>query len=384
MRIGFDVSQTGAGRSGCGYFAESMIRHLAEIDDGNEYVLYPTFGSHWWDPDWQSGIATVAGPNFQRWEGHQSHQESRRFWDEPTEQFEAHLGDPDIVHANNFFCPKGLHAARLVYTLHDLAFLEYPEFATEANRLACFDGVLRASLLADLIVAVSEHSRHHFLETFPHYPPERAIVMHEASRFASRPIARPEKLSMLAPGEFWLSVGTLEPRKNPVRLFRAYARLKSSAPLTWPLVWAGGNGWLMDDLPHLLKEEGLERDILLLGRVDDESLQWLYQNCFAFVFPSVFEGFGLPVLEALSLGAPVIAANTTSIPEVVGAAGLLVDPLSEDEILAAMMKLDGDKALRQGLSSAGPRQAERFSWTQSARQLLQQYQRTCESAPFAN
>ena len=377
MRIGFDISQTGSGKTGCGYFADSIIQQLARIDLENEYILYPTFGNVFWDPEWKSSTRRVDHPKFRRAEGHRTLDKARAFWANPPEDLETSLGKPDIVHSNNFFCPHGLKGARLVYTLHDLSFLDHPEWHTEGNRLGCFQGVFNACLYADMIVSVSEYSRRHFLEIFPHFPLERIVVVHLGSRFTRKPdLARPASLSCLKPGEFWLTVGTLEPRKNHVRVLRAYARLKSSLPKTFPLVMAGGRGWLMEDLHKTAADLGLAEAVVMAGYLDDPALQWLYQNCYAMVYPSLFEGFGLPVLEAMSLGAPVISSNVTSIPEIVGNAGILVDPLADEEVLRAMLRLIEEHGLRESLIELGGKQAKRFSWEAAARGVLESY-RAC-------
>jgi glycosyltransferase involved in cell wall biosynthesis len=377
MRIGFDISQTGSGKAGCGYFADSLIQQLARIDSENDYILYPTFGNFFWDPGWKSSTRRIDRPKFHRAEGHTTHDKARSFWSNPPEDLETSLGKPDIIHSNNFFCPQGLKSARLVYTLYDLSFLDHPEWHTEENRLGCFEGVFNAGLYADMIVSISEYSRRHFLEIFPHFPPERIVVVHGGSRFSRKPdLARPAALSSLEPGEFWLTVGTREPRKNQLRLLRAYARLKSSLPKTFPLVLAGGRGWLMEDLERTVADLGLAQDIIMPGYLDDPALQWLYQNCYAMVYPSLFEGFGLPVLEAMSLGAPVISSDVTSIPEIVGDAGILVNPLDEGDIFNAMLRLTKDRSLRDSLSELGIRRSRKFSWEAAARGVFECYQ-TC-------
>jgi glycosyltransferase involved in cell wall biosynthesis len=374
VKIGFDISQTGTQKAGCGYFADGLIRHLAEIDTENQYLLYPTFGDSYWDPDWPSGICRIGQPNFHPGLGHRTHEAAKLFWNHPPVDFESKLGNPDIIHANNFYCPRSLRNARLVYTLYDLSFLPYPEWTTEQNRTTCFEGVFHASLYADLIIAISHFSRKHFLEIFPHYPAERVVVVYPASRFApAAAVPMPKELSFLQL-PFWLSVGTLEPRKNHEKLIRAYSLLKEKHTQPLPLVLAGARGWLMQDFEREVDFLNLKNDIIILGYVADPTLQWLYQNCFAFVYPSLFEGFGLPVLEALSLGAPVISSEVTSIPEIVGQGGILVNPFSEKAIYEAMNKLATDGELRMDLKRAAILQASQFSWKSAASKVLQCYQ----------
>ncbi|MGB4678459.1 MAG: glycosyltransferase family 1 protein [Aggregatilineales bacterium] len=376
MRIGFDVSQTGKNKAGCGYFADSLIRHLADLDPNNEYILYPTFGDFFFDPDWPKSTRMIRRPNFKRGLAHRTFEAAQFFWSNPPQQAEAMLGAPDIIHANNFYCPVWLKNTRLIYTLYDLIFIEHPEWTTEANRSGCFDGVFNASLRADYIVSISEYSRAHFLETFPHYPEEKVVTVYPASRFAGKPAvpSRPDGLPPLETGGFWLNVATLEPRKNHERLLRAYARLKQHRGSTFPLVLVGARGWLIEGFRKQIAELGLEQDVLMPGYIDDTALQWLYQNCFAFVYPSLFEGFGLPVLEAMSLGAPVISSNTSSLPEIVGSAGLLVDPLDVDSIFEAMLLLTEDEQTRIALKECALERANEFSWEHTARQILKLYE----------
>ncbi len=375
MKIGFDISQTGRLKAGCGYFADSLIRNLAEIDRENDYILYPTFGNLFWDPHWSSDICRIDKPNFGHGLGHKNHEAINLFWSDPAANFETHLGNPDIIHSNNFYCPLGLKKARLLYTLYDLSFLIHPKWTTEQNRTGCFKGVFNASIYADFIISISHYSRRHFLEVFPHYPPDRIVVVHPASRFLeATDIAPPPKASFLKKDQFWLSVGVLEPRKNHNGLLKAFAQYKADHGKTFPLILAGGEGWLMEDFKKIIKDLNLQQDVILLGYVDDGTLQWLYQNCFAFLYPSFFEGFGLPVLEAMSLGTPVIASNAASLTEIVEQAGVLIDPKSEKEMLQAMNYIGDSPEFRISLKEKAFRQAGKFSWRSAAAAVLQTYQ----------
>ena len=385
MRIGFDVSQTGTEKTGCGYLADGLVRALAEIDHHNQYILYPTFGGDYWDREGPGATRRIEASNFRRGLAQPTHREARAFWRLPPEDLETRLGYPDLVHSHNFFCPTGLRRARLVYTLHDLAFLVHPEWTTEHNRQICFEGVYNASLHADLVLANSEFTRRCFLETFPHYPEERTAVASPASRFADRDPAlgsQPSSLPQLEPDRFFLSVGTLEPRKNQVRLLEAYARYASASSDPLPLVLAGGRGWMMEDLEERIARQGLAQRVELLGYVDDETLRWLYSHAAAFVYPSLFEGFGMPVVEALSLSAAVVTSRVTSLPEVVGKAALFVDPEDVGEIEGALERLAMNEALREDLRRRAPVQAGRFSWLETARLVIGHYARVLEMEPY--
>jgi len=379
MRIAFDVSQTGPRKAGCGYFAEGLIRHLALIDRENEFLLLPAVGDHFWDPAGPRQTCSIRQSNFRRLSTGRTFEEAQQLWRLPADILEARLGHPDIIHFNNFFCPYQLRSARCVFTLHDLAFLSHPEWTTEENRVSCFAGVFRAAGSADLIVAVSHYSREQFLQTFPHYPPERVEVVYPGSRFLdiSGDGIRPHE--SLRPANYWLSVGTLEPRKNHRRLLAAYRRLRSIEP-GMPLVIAGAEGWLLEELGDLRPD----RDLMLLGYVRDEELLWLYDNCYAFLYPSLFEGFGMPVAEAMSRGAAILTSSTTSLPEVAGDAALLVDPFDEEAIFAGMHRLLSEPSLRDRLRGAAMSRARQFSWTSSAARMVDLYSKVARLPRFAD
>lgn len=372
MKIGFDISQTGRSKAGCGYFADSLIKELAKIDQKNEYLLYKTFGDSFWDSH-ANETAKIEQANFKQGLKHHSLNAAQEFWRNSPADMKIQLGSPDIIHANNFFCPTK-KVSKVIYTLYDLSFLEHPELTTEMNRTICFNGLFTASLNADFIVAISEYSRCHFLKTFPHYPAEQISVVYPASRFSNKKYDRPVRVSHLQPNHFWLNVGTLEPRKNHRRLLQAYAKLKAHQGDMMPLVLAGGDGWMMSDFQNQLTELGLQQDVICLGYVDDIELQWLYQNCFSFIYPSLFEGFGLPVLEAMSSGAAVVTSDISSIPEIVGAAGVLINPFEVESIFQAMRKLHNGEVNHSLLKNSAIERSKIFSWQHTAKRVLETYQ----------
>jgi glycosyltransferase involved in cell wall biosynthesis len=375
LKIGFDISQTGLGKAGCGYFADCLITNLAEIDKENAYLLYSAFGTGYWDPDHARATRSIKKANFKRVLPNFSHRESISFWEKHREDLEEQIGKPDIIHANNYFCPKGLKKSRLVYTLYDLQFLEHPEWTTEANRCTCFDGVFDAALHADMMISISHHTKQHFLELFPFYPEDRIKVVHLASRFSldngmkEVTAVHPE----LQSENFWLAVGTVEPRKNLRRLLKAFSQAKKEHGLVFKLALAGGKGWCEDDLGEYIQSLGIENDVYLLGYVTDDQLIWLYKNCYAFVYPSLFEGFGLPVVEAMSLGAAVITSNSSSLPEVAGEAAISVNPENENKIMDAILNLNKNDELRLDLKQKAYKWSKKFSWGKAAQQVLEVY-----------
>lgn len=372
MKIGFDISQTGKAKAGCGYFADTLISNLINSDQDNEYLLYSTFGTRFWDPEHSKRTRRIKRNNCINLLNDLSHQESLSFWSEVKPINEERLGKPDIVHANNFSCPSFTNA-RVVYTLYDLSFLEYPEFTSEENRWQCFNGVFDAATKADFIIAISEYSRQRFLQIFPHFPEERTRTIYLGSRFEEMNNEKP--VSSLTSNQFWLSVCTLEPRKNLRLTLKAYKQYIDLHCDPKPLVLAGGKGWLEDDIDEFIANLGLTQYVQKLGYVDDATLIWLYKNCWAFIYPSIYEGFGLPVLEAMSFGAPIITSNTTSLPEVGGDAVLYVDPTNEMELVKAFEKMR-EPDFRTCLRVKGQKRAAMFSWAKTAEQVLQLYKDT--------
>lgn len=381
MRIGFDISQTAEDKAGCGYVADQLIRSLLRIDTGNEYILYPTFYSYR-NPLFYKATYPKA-KNCRIYFRDMSFQEMFRRWEEKTDDRTGWLGFPDIVHSNNFSCIKD-HRAKIVFLLYDVAPLVYPEFTTEDNRLVCFDGLFNASIYADHCIAISAYTKKSFLSFFPSYPEERITVAHLGIRPTIKLIQEKDHLNRLlnrfglSVNGFWLGVGTVEPRKNYGLLIDAYSKLKDSRPL----VIAGGKGWLESDLNRKIDNLALKDMVKFLGYVSDEELSALYSSCFAFVYPSYYEGFGLPVLEAMSCGAAVITSNTSSLPEVGGDAALYINPASKESLIEKMEMLLLDDSLRSELRHKSLIRAGIFSWEKTARIVLEVYQKTISAEPW--
>lgn len=374
MKIGFDISQTNKTKAGCGYFADNLIRNLAKIDTTNNYILYATFGDFYWDRCHKQK-SFVNNPNFIPGLVHHSYKEAKNFWKNPPVDYEVQLGSPDIIHANNFFCPYSKFShTKIIYTLYDLSFICNPEWTTEINRLGCFNGVFNASLNADFIISISEYTRKHFLETFPHFSEKKIKTVYPSCRFSesTKKIIKPNRFSHLKENKFWLCVSTLEPRKNHKCLLEAYSKLNATQNNVMPLVLVGGDGWLIEDIKNISNQK-IYQNVEFLGYVNDLELEWLYQNCFCSLYPSLFEGFGLPVLEAMTLGAAVIASNSSSIPEIVGSAGMLVDPNSPDDFFYAMQQMLKTEQQREYFIEAGLEQSRKFSQLSSAKKVLEIY-----------
>ncbi len=389
LRIGFDVSQTGPGKSGCGWFANGLLDSASAQQDNHLWLLYRSFGDHYWDASGPPPVERFLRPNVQEGTFHRSPAEMRRFWRQPPADFEQRLGAPDIVHANNFFAPRRLEHARLVYTLYDLIFLHHPELTSEANRLACFGGVVGASQHADWVMAISETSRLDFLDTFPSYPADRTAVVYPSNRFAgwvSTDDGLPTQLAtvearLLRHG-FWLTVGDRGPRKNRQRILEAFTRHRSRASTERTLVLVGGGDDPDPEFDARVAALGVSNQVVCLGYVDDTALAWLYEHAFGFIFPSIAEGFGMPVVEAMGFGAPVVTSELEIFKEVAGDAALRVDPMDPAAIADAMDRLDGDAHLHRTLSALGRVRARRFAPQRSAAALITAYEEVVRRSKF--
>jgi glycosyltransferase involved in cell wall biosynthesis len=366
------------GKAGCGFYAHGLLSAMLELAPEHRYSIFPSFGDFYFDARMPirnpySGREVHYGPR------HRSLEAARKFW--TAEAVETSLGSPDLIHANNFWCPTQLTSSRLIYTFYDMSFVVEPSWTTEANRVGCFDGVFRSAVTADWVVAISEASKAHYLSVFPHFPEERIRVIYPCSRFADSKATgkRPKALEGIPAGGYWLSVGTIEPRKNYRRLAEAYTRYLVLGGAPMPLVLAGGNGWLMDDFQKHLDALGISAEVVMAGYVSDDELIWLYRNCYANLYPSLFEGFGLPVLEGMQFGAPTLSSNSTSLPEVAGDAAIMLDPEDTEAWTQAMLSLSGEKTERDRLSVAALKQAKAFDWKNSAAAVLRLYEEALAS-----
>lgn len=294
-------------------------------------------------------------------------------------------GQFDLVHSPDFVLPP-LRRARGVITVHDLSFLRVPECAQPSLAAYLRRAAPAATRRAQCILADSHSTRRDLIELLQ-IEPQRIEVVYPGIGPHYRPITAEEQAEQRhtvatryrLDHPFILSVGTLEPRKNYAHLISAYARLRRQTDLPERLVIAGGKGWLTEGIFAQVEREGVAPFVQFLGYVPESDLPTLYSLANLFVFPSRHEGFGIPIIEALACGAPVVCANNSSLPEAAGDAALLTDADDPAGLAAAMERALTDQPWRAEMRRRGFNQAARFTWQASAAQLLGAYHKAAGS-----
>jgi len=370
MRIGIDYTAAAHQGAGIGRYTRGLIRALTHLDRRNEYRLFVAGGGGpFGQARWPSNVRLRIIPLSQR--------NLTRIWHRlriplPVEVFTGLL---DIFYSPDFVLPP-VWRARTLLTVHDLSFVRYPQTADPRLYRYLNVAVPRSVQRADHILADSRNTARDLTELWG-VPPERISVLYSGVEPRFRPLTDGADLARVRrryglPSHFILSVGTLQPRKNYERLIQAFGQLREIAEdRSYHLVIVGDRGWLYEPIFDCVRRLGLEGEVLFPGFVADEDLPALYTLADLFAFPSLYEGFGLPVLEAMACGTPVVCSNASSLPEVAGEAALLVDPLDVEGWAEAMRRALEDEELRRELVARGLAQARRFTWERAAEELLE-------------
>ncbi len=371
MRIGIDARITHYTRGGISNYVLRLLGSLAALDADTDFCVLHSR---------KERTPPTPGPNFcpvACWTP--SHHRLER-WALGVEAARLRL---DLLHSPDFI-PPTFGYRRSVITVHDLNFVRYPQFLT-AQSLRYYNRQIEwAVRRADHILADSYATRSDLISLLG-APPEKITTVHLAADPAFRPLPEAETEQVAAqyglePG-YLLCVGTLEPRKNIPGLLEAYRSLLDAKVTRAPLVLVGGKGWLYDEIFERVKELQLTRQVRFLHRVPDAELVGLYNGASLLATVSFYEGFGLPPLEAMACGAPVVVADRASLPEVVGEAGLLVDPDDPDDIARALTRVLTEESLRARMRELGLAQAARFTWEKTARETWAVYRMVLEQSP---
>ena len=365
MRVGIDARLVYYSQAGIGQYILHLVEGLAEVDHENDYVLVQSR---------KDDTTILEKSNFRRvslWTP--SHHRLERY----SLNVELMRLGLDVLHSPDFI-PPHRPACKSVITVHDLAFLLYPHFLTKESA-RYYGHIDQAVRWTDHIISVSESTKR---DTIQHLgvPEEKITVVHEAASSIFQPLDGAEAKEQVrnrfgVDGPYILFVSTIEPRKNVPSLLRALYQLVTCYKEDVRLVLAGGRGWLFEDAFAVVDELELDDRVHFVGRVTSEDLLYLYNAAEMLAHPAFYEGFGLPPLEAMACGLPVVASNEASLPEVVGDAGQLIDPHDVDELTVSMWRVLNDSELREQMREKGLRQAGRFSWERAARETMEIYRK---------
>ncbi|MCC7359401.1 MAG: glycosyltransferase family 4 protein [Anaerolineales bacterium] len=377
MNITLDLSPAVHRHAGLGRYASELLTALLAVAPEHAYsaVYYAPQGAerpappldrlpaqtlHLGPKPWRMSVllADYLGVNMDRW---------------------VHAGE--VFHATDHLLPR-FKRSRTVFTIHDLIYLFYPQYHLPLNRWYLKLMLPRFLRRADAVIAVSEHTRRDVMRHM-RIPEEKITVIYEGANPAYRPLRDPAAVAAVRaryhlPERYLLFFSTIEPRKNLAALLGAYHALLAQ-PGDWPhLVVAGRKGWLYEPIFARVRELGLEARVTFTDWVAEADAPALLNGAELFVYPSFYEGFGLPPLEAMACGVPVVASTAASIPEIVGDAGLLVPPTDEAALMEAMQAALTDAQLRTHMRARGLARARTFTWEAAARATLKVYAQVIE------
>ncbi|MBA3572313.1 MAG: glycosyltransferase family 4 protein [Pyrinomonadaceae bacterium] len=371
MRIAIDAHSVGTGLGGNESYAANLIEALAEVDSVNDYTIYVTrdeavarFRNRW--------------PNF-RVRSTLPHTPLIRIPLTLSAELRSH--PVDVLHVQ--FTSPPFAPCPVVVSIHDLSFEHLPETFNRRSRAQLRFTVRRSARMAARVLALSEHARLDIISTYK-IAPDRVTAIPIAAPNHFRPVVDEYELQRVRQtyginGDYILSVGSIQPRKNLTRLLSAYERLRRTRPEgSLPqLVLVGKRAWLYRETLKAIEKLGT--GVIVTGYVPETDLPALYSGALCFVYPSFFEGFGLPPLEAMKCGTPVITGDRTSLPEVVGDGGVLVNPFDIDAIASAIATMVDDSSFRSRLRIESLNRARIFDWRETARRTLEVYKQAADN-----
>jgi len=356
--------------AGIHQYIHCLLRHLGQAGDGLRYtvllgegVLPPDVALTSLQSHWPTSRAMV-----------------RVLWEQLVQPWTLRQIGANLVHGPVFIAPL-FASCPAVVTIHDLSFIRFPNLFRPANRLYLTVLARLSAQRARRLIAVSAHAASEATRLL-NVSPERVDVVYHGVDPAFRPLPANEVAAFRQrrglPEQFVLGVGTLEPRKNQTRLVEAFARIHDSQV---KLILVGGKGWLYDELFARVKALGLSEAVIFPGYVMDDELPLWYNAATVLAYPSVYEGFGLPVLEAQACGTPVLTSNGSSLPEAAGDAALMIDPYDVEALAAGLSRLLADEPLRHSLRERGLAHARKFTWPRTAQQTARVYRRALAEGP---
>jgi glycosyltransferase involved in cell wall biosynthesis len=355
MRIAIDVETTQVEKVGHGIYVWSLVSELEKIGRHTFLLLTPSRAAQS-----RLGLKTP-----QRW-----------LWDQVIFPWRAWRRGADLIHQPAFSVPI-LFPGKKVVTVHDLIPIYFGKDISLPSRLFLGKWVPFTFRFADHLIAVSKATKQDLIDTL-NIPEEKITVIPEAAGESFKPVNDPKerdhikkKYGISMP--YLLHIGTINPRKNLEFLVRVFAKLVQNFP-TLSLIITGKKGWYYDDLFRLIDELKLHNKIIFTGYIDEQDKPALISGASVYCFPSLYEGFGLPALEAMACGTPVVASNISSIPEVTGKAAILVSPHNEQVWIEAIRRILTDTTLAARMRKEGLSQAKKFSWKKAAHKTMKVYE----------
>ncbi len=356
MTIAVDVETTKVDKVGHGIYVWQLVSHMQRQAEHKLVLLYPSR-----EKQSRLGLRTP----------------QRFIWDQVVFPFRAWRAKAGLLHQPAFSVPI-FFPGRKVVTVHDLIPIYFSKDITPISRLFLGKWVPFTFRFADHLIAISEATKNDLIATL-NIPEEKITVIPEAADETFKPvtdqklIARVKKQYGIA-GRYLLHIGTINPRKNLEFLVRVFAKLAQDYP-DLQLVITGKKGWYFEGLFRLVDELKLQEKVIFTGYIDEADKPALLSGASVYTFPSIYEGFGLPALEAMACGTPVVASNTSSIPEVTGQAATLVSPHNEQEWIEAIRNVLADSKLADRMSKEGLVQAKKFSWDKAAKETVAVYEK---------
>lgn len=367
MRIGIDTHAAENDGEGNSTYIRNLLIHLKKIDQENDYIFY--------------GI-DIQHPFYKNFIPDKKVIIKKLPADHPLIRIPFYLSQKtyadalDILHVQYISPP--FFKGKLVVTIHDLCFLHFPECFPKFEALRSKILIKNTAKKAKKIITGSLFSKTDIKQKYQVDPEKIKVIPSGVSSLFNNHNDKEGALKILQKynisNPYILSVGRLNPRKNLLSLIKAFASLKKSKTLPHELVIVGKKDYKTEELKRYTKEKKLENSVFFTGLVPDEDLPYLYGGAEVFVYPSLFEGVGLPVLEAMKSGIPVITSNTSSLKEIVGGAGLTINPLQQKELSEALSRLLHDSDLREVYIKKGLARVEEYSWEKTARGTLAVYE----------
>jgi len=370
-RIAIDYTPAHEQGGGIGRYVRELVAALAHIDPYSaEYRLFAAGAPrNATPPPHLEAFAWCPTPITPKW--------SARIWHRAhiPLPIEAFVGRVDVYHATDFVLPPTLPHTNTILTVHDLSFVRVPESASPKLK-RYLDRVVPDSVRrADLVLADSQATKDDLVALYHTHPDKIQVLLSGVDSRFQPATTDPRDLRRkynIPPRPYIFSVGTVQPRKNYARLIQALALVRARGHDV-SLVIAGGKGWLEDPIYAAIRETNMQEYVHFIGFADEQDLPALYTHAACTAFVSLYEGFGLPILESMGCGTPVVTSRVSSLPEVAGDAALMIDPYDTHAIAESISRILIDDTLRQTLIRRGRERVKQFTWERSARQLVDLY-----------